>query len=78
MQQTSTFTDLSDSAINMKPYMNTGIATKVYSLIDISLKCCMNNAINTLVDNAKSKPNVFGVMKTIKCTVKPLRKGTDK
>ncbi len=47
------FTDLSDSAINMKPYMNTGIATKVYSLIDISLKCCMNNAINTLVDNAK-------------------------
>ena len=43
----------------MKPYMNTGIATKVYSLIDISLKCCMNNAINTLVDNAKSKPNVF-------------------
>ena len=58
------FTDLSDSAINMKPYMNTGIATKVYSLIDISLKCCMNNAINTLVDNAKSKPNVFGVMKS--------------
>ena len=54
------FTDLSDSAINMKPYMNTGIATKVYSLIDISLKCCMNNAINTLVDNAKKYPTSLG------------------
>lgn len=47
------FIDFFDSVINMKLYMNIGIVIKVYFLIDILFKCCMNNVINIFVDNVK-------------------------